>query len=181
MISLSLAGILILTTILLAVFNKSYQPELSTTPNTISVANENGSGFYWTGVTYEGQDQENFEAIMQKFNASFEQSILASMLNGNLGAEITISYSSTMPTKDGYRVTLFYPETLLKLNGEAYKPSGSEITFEELIVDIHDGFGYANVDLYAKVTLGTSTGYYKITTLANTQGLYQLLTEFNYQ
>lgn len=179
-ISLSLAGVLVLSTILLAVMSKSYKPELLQQPNTISVANQTGNGFYWTGLAYEGQDEENYNEIMSKFSSSFEQSILASMLNGNLNAEITISYSSSLPAKDGYRVTLFYPTTTLKLNGEAYKPSGSEITFQELSFDVKDGFGFNSVDLYAKVTSGSSTGYYKITTLASTKAMFDVLSELNY-
>lgn len=58
-ITLSLVGVLILATILLAVFSKNYKPEFDNAPYQMTITNANGSGSYNAGTAYpEGQKRK---------------------------------------------------------------------------------------------------------------------------
>jgi len=183
-IALSIVGVLIVTTILLSVFTKNYKPEFDNAPYQVTITNSGGSGFYHAGTAYPEIQKENFDKIVNLFDNSFKQSVLASMLNGNLGNEVEIEYhGSTVPTTSGYRVELKYAETLLKKDGVAFKQATSdpEREFTEIIFYVVEGSGYAQINMYAKVELtSTTTGYYKISTLANTAAMFEFLSELNY-
>lgn len=183
-IALSVVGVLVLTTILLSVFSKNYKPEFDNAPNQVVISNAQGSGFYYGGTAYEGAQKENFEKIVNMFDNSFKQSILASMLNGNLSNEVEIEYyGASVPSQNGYRVEFKFAETLLKKDGVAFKQASSdpERHFTALIFFVSEGSGYAELDMYAKVQLTSTTiGYYQISTLSNTAELHEFLTELNY-
>lgn len=183
-ITLSVVGVLVLTTILLSVFSKNYKPEIDNAPYQITISNSGSSGFYYAGTAYPEAQKENFDKFVKLFDNAFKQSILASMLNGNLGNEVEIEYyGSSVATSSGYRVELKYASTLLKKDGVAFKQASSdqEREFTDLIFYITTGSGYAQINMYAKVQLTSTTiGYYKISTLANTASLYEFLSELNY-
>lgn len=183
-ITLSVVGVLVVTTILLSILNKNYKPEFDSTPYEVVISNETDSGFYYGGTAYSDIQKENFEKIVDLFNSSFKQSILASMLNGNLNAEVEIEYEgTTVPTASGYKVELKYPETLLKKDGVAYQQATSdpERQFTSIIFYVTEGSGYDTLSMYAKVQLTSTTiGYYQIDSLANTSALYTFLSELNY-
>lgn len=183
-ITLSVVGVLILATILLSVFNKNYKPEFDNTPYQVTITNANSSGFYNAGTAYTENQRENFDKFVRLFDNSFKQSVFASMLNGNLGNEVEIEYhGTTVPTSSGYRVELKYSETLLKKDGVAFKQASSdpEREFTEIVFYVAEGNGYAQVNMYAKVQLTSTTiGYYEISTLANTSEMYGFLSELNY-
>lgn len=128
--------------------------------------------------------KENFEKFVKLFNNSFKQSVLASVINGNLANEVEIEYYGTsVPASSGYKVEFKFAETLLKKDGEAFKQASSdpERKFTEVVFYAAEGSGYAPVNMFAKVQLTSTTiGYYKITTLANTAAMYEFLTELNY-
>ena len=183
-IALSVVGVLVITTIMLSVFSKNYKPEFDNAPYEVVISNKNDSGFYYGGTAYTGVQKENFDEFVKLFDSSFKQSVLASMLNGNLGQDVSIEYhGSSIAAESGYRVEFKYSSTLLKKDGVAFKQAASdpERNFTSIIFYVAEGSGYSEFNMFAKVNLtSTTTGYYEITTLANTAAMYEFLTELNY-
>lgn len=184
-IALCVVGVLVVTTIVLSLINKNYAPELANSPTQMIITNTEGK-HAWGGNGYPSEAQEeNFNKVVQLFESSFKQSILASMLNGNLNNEVAIEYKGTAePSQTGYKVEFRYASTLLMQNGKAYKlnQNDNEKYFTTVIFFVEEGAGFADFNLFAKVQIDeTRTGYYQLTSLANTQALYTFLSELNYQ
>lgn len=184
-IALAVVGVLVVTTIVLSVAKKNYQPQLQNQPYLMVITNQEDKTYQGGKGFSQQQPKENFEKVVKLFNDSFKQSILASMLNGNLSNKIEIEYKgTTLPAKNAYKVEFKYPSTLLMLNGKAFKLNENEpdIKFEYLIFYVEDGVGFAEFNMYAKVKIDDSRdGYYQITTLANTKALYDFVNQLNYQ
>lgn len=183
-ITVSVVGILVLSTIILSVVSKNYKPEFETTAIEIKVTNTDGDE-YFGGKAYSNEQKENYEEFLSIFDSAFKQSILASMFSGKMNNQIEIDYTGTSePTSSTYKVELRFVSTLLKLDGQAYKltSSDTEKYFTSIIFFVDEVSGYNAFEIYAKVQIDEdSIGYYKITTLANQYQMYNFLTELDYQ
>lgn len=182
---LSFVGVLVVTTVVLGVVKKDYMPEFTNCAIEITVTDES-SQHYYAGVNaaYSDSQKEALKQMNELFKNSYKQSVLASMLNGNLNNEVEIEYSATMPTQSGYRLMFEVEESVLMQNGSAYhlNEDSEDVVYTQIYFDVEEGAGFNPFNTYVKVQIDESrVAYYKLTTLANTQTLYDYVAELNFR
>lgn len=183
-VSLGLVVALIATIITLAVVQKSYKPEIDLSPKTVTVVEVSTGDEFTSGVAFA--NKEKHEEIVELFDESFKQNILGGIFAGNLSNQIEIDLVSNLPSfSEGYKITFEYKaDMVLKLNGEKYvygTNTEKEILFQTIILNVTETEGYQQLSMYAKEVVSNKTYYYEITTIANTQNLYDYLSQLSYQ
>lgn len=178
-VSLGVVVALLATVLVLALVNKSYKPEFDLQPKTAYIVEVSTDDRYETGVAFS--NKEKFEKINDLFNKSFEQSILGGIFTGKISnkVECEAPVKSLPSFSDGYQITFeFKADMELKY----YKAnSDDKIVFQTLIVNITDTQGYQELSMYAKEVVSNQTYYYEITSIANTENLYDYLSQIDYQ
>lgn len=171
-------GVLVVGLVLTAVLKKSFAPNISVPAYTaggitISVPNM---------AKYEPLDkQENYNEFVSLYNSSFELTILYSVFSGKISREQKIdNIGKTAPSfTSGYVVTFVYPtDQVIKVNGEIWHESVNSDTptnYRQITFNIFENKGLTTVFIYF-YNNDTST-YYKLTTLANFDALYNFVSE----
>ena len=176
-VSLSIIGVLILATIIMANVNVNY-----------SVRCANPAIVY---VNYNGgsvRDAENFngtDKIIEYINNASKEKALTAMFNGTLGkkAEIKVVKERTMPSNSGFNVRYHYGSKQKLMDGkEVYKNSnGDTVYYEELVFTVNnvEGINVVNVYVIQDATKSTTYSYY-YELEANFASLYNYLdTQIN--
>ncbi|MBE5740982.1 MAG: hypothetical protein E7351_00385 [Clostridiales bacterium] len=175
-VSLSIIGILIIATIIMANVKVDYGIKCGT-PDSIVVK-------YGSKAERVVSDVQADSIIDIISNACNEKSLTA-LFNGNLGKKATVVLDSTkgktLPTlSDGFYVRYHYQNTQdLKQGNKLYQDSeGNRYTYEALVYTIKNIDGEAEVTVYVIPDLdnaNTYTHYYKLD--ADLGGLYDYLVE----
>ena len=182
-VSLGLVVALVATVVTLALVKNSYKPEIDLTPKTLTVIELENKGQFETGEAFA--TKEKFNDIVELFDESFTQSVLAGLFSGNSAKNIKIKLESLPTFDNGYQITFEYKaDMVLKLDGQEYKSdtnSDKQVLFQTIILNVTEQEGYNQICLYAKQVEGNKAYYYQITTVANTENLYDYLSELSYQ
>ncbi len=175
LITIALVGLVVVTTIILGVVKKDYSPSVQTNYQSVIITNTNDSNFNYAGGKLD--EKESYNKIVELYNNSFKQSILASLFSGNLSNEITVTYSSgSVPSMSGYKIVW-----ALNSEGEKIKLTNNletEYVINKLTIGIEDSNSFKSVVIYANIKDSTVT-HLKITTKANFEALYDYLEELS--
>lgn len=177
-VSLAIVLVIAVTTIVLAVVQKSYKPDFYLDPQTVKIVRLEDSMEFESSKSHSSSAK--FEKFVDLFEQSFKQSVLGSIFSGNSSKNIDIELVSKMPTfEGGYEITLdFKAEMTLKKDGKNFVSgtnSEKEIKYSKVIFNITEKNGYKQIYLYAKEVVGKNTYYYEISTVANTNELYNFV------
>ncbi len=176
-VSLSIIGILILATIIMASVNVDYSINCAK-PSTIYVS---------YGSNGERDVQSNANAIVEYIeNASKEKSLTA-LFNGTLNKKANVvaesSVGKTLPQTQGFYVRFHYENAQkLMVGKKEYKDSnGSVVKYEDLVFTVNDLKGVNVFKVYVIPDSTNSqvyTHYYELE--ADFEGLYSFLVENDY-
>ena len=179
-VSLSIIGVLIVLTVILANVKYDYSIKCNT-PDRIYVQTTTSSR-----VVVDEETGNTIKGYIQ--NASYEACISA-LFNGRLNQKANIvsesSNGTTMPTAEAYFVTYVYDNPqVLKDGKKDYKDSeGNKYYYRELVFSVNKTEGEATVKVYVKPYYTTSgevstenkyTKYYELK--ADFDGLYNYLS-----
>lgn len=171
-------GVLVVGLVLTAVLKKSFAPNISVPTYTaggitISVPNM---------AKYEPLDkQDNYNEFVNLYNSSFELTILYSVFSGKISREQKIdNVGKTAPSyTSGYVVTFVYPtDQEIKVNGEIWHESvnsDTPTTYRQITFNVLNGKGLTTAYIYFYNS--DEGNYYKLTTLANFDNLYNFISE----
>lgn len=177
-IAYTILGVLVVGLVLTAVLKKSFAPNIAIPAHSaggieISVPNM---------AKYEGLgDEEDYNEFVKLYNSSFELTILYSIFSGKISREQTITNNGTTAPSytNGYVVTFLYPQDQeIKVNGEVWHESvnsNTPITYKKVTFNILEGRGLTTTYIYFYNSENNS--YYKLTTLANFDALYNFVSE----
>lgn len=182
-VSLGIVAVLIATTLVLALVKKSYKPEFDLAPKTVTIVQELDDKEFESSASHS--TSKKFEKIVNLFDESFKQSVLASIFSGNSSNKVEISLVSKLPTfSEGYTVTFDYKaDMVLKKDGKDFiygTNSDKQIKVQKIILNVVETNGFDQVFLYAKEVVGVNTYYYEITTTANFDSLYSYIGQCNF-
>lgn len=176
-VSLSIIGILILATIIMANVNVDYSIRCAT-PKTIYIS-------YGANAERDAQDCTD-EIVDFISNASKEKSLTA-LFNGNLGKKANIvavsNVGKNLPENSGFYVRYRYEDKQkLKYGKEDYKDSNGEVVlYQDLVFEVKDIDGTGKINVYVIPDSTNSrvyTHYYELE--ADFGGLYDYLVENNF-
>jgi len=176
-VSLSIIGILILTTIIMANVNVNYSVNCAK-PTYVSVS---------YGSNSERDAQANTNAIVEMIeNASKEKSLTA-LFNGTLGKKAKVvavsSVGKTLPSNNGFYVRYRYdnPQKLMEGKKEYKDSNGAVVYYDDLVFTVKDVAGTNIVNVYVipdSANAKVYTHYYELE--ADFEGLYDFLVEKEY-
>lgn len=169
--TLILVGVIVVATVILGLVKKDYSPSVQTNFQSVTITNSGNSSFSRSfGRLDEGKE---FDKIVEEYNNSFKQSMLASLFSGNSSNKITVEHSYSIPSMSGYKMLW-----TLNQNGEEIMTTDTEKLekVNELIVGVEDSNSFKQVTIYARIQNSTNT-YLKITTKANFEALFDLLED----
>ena len=173
-VSLSIIGVLILTTIIMAIVNVDYSIKCAT-PTRVYVS-------YGAGIERDAQDSTN-RIVDYISNASKEKSLTA-LFNGNLGKKAKVvavsSVGKTLPSNSGFYVRYYYENAQkLMVGNKEYKDSnGQVVLYKDLVFEVKEVSGSSMVNVYVIPDSTRSkeyTHYYELE--ADFEGLYKYLSE----
>ena len=123
---------------------------------------------------------ENVIVFNKKFNESFKISVLYALFSGRLNNKVEmVGTESNLPTFNGYKVQLIYnEENTLYDNGKVVtKSNGSSeaVKYDTVVLSVSQN-NLNNVDLYYYLHT-ESNKYYKFSTIANFDELYNFIAE----
>ena len=175
--SLSIIGILIITTIILANVKINYSINCKQ-PTEIWVSYSNQS--------YQPtKSSEHANQIYSIINNSSKENTLSALFNGNLNkkAEIkTVSGNKSLPSNNGFYVEFSYsaPQTLMDDNKEFKDSNDNTVSYEKLVFTVTDVNESKDVNVYVfnKTTSQYYSHYYVVD--ANFYELYNFLIENEY-
>lgn len=172
-VSLSLIGILIIVTIILANVKINYSINCET-PTSIFVS------YTSNGQTKVSNEQAN--KIVDYINNASKENTLTALFNGNLNkkAEITgVSGNKTQPTAKGFYVEYSYenPQKLMEGNKEYKDSKGNTVVYQRLVFTVNnlDEKAETTVCVYNKLDSQYYSHYYTVE--ANFYNLYNYLVE----
>ena len=130
--TIAIVGVLILATIIMTIVPYSFKLDIAN-PDSIKVCHYNGSssktGTFSTLET--GTKIKIYNNIMDKFDASFEQSALSALFNGDLGKKAEIkSNSSTINLNTGTYLEFIYDDT------QEYSYNGQKFSYNKIVFKI---------------------------------------------
>ncbi len=175
-VSISIIGILIIATIIMANVNVHYGIRCE---NPTSVWVQYGSNA-------ERDAQGKADAIVEYINNASQEKSLTALFNGTLGkkAEVKAVGSKTIPSNSGFNVRYRYENAQKLMEGKKeYKNSNGEaVYYEDLVFTVTQTDGTEVVNVYViedaeKPT--TYTYYYELE--ANFNALYDYLVENNFK
>ena len=152
-VSLSIIGILILATIIMANIKVDYSIKCET-PTTVYVS-------YSSGTERDAQDYTD-EIVKYISNASSENSLTA-LFNGTLGkkAEIFAVSEKTIQNNTGFTVRYRYENPQKLMEGDkAYEDSnGENVYYDDLVFTVNDVEGISVVKVYVVLDSTNSSKY----------------------
>lgn len=177
-IAYAVLGVLVVGLVLTAVLKKSFAPNIAIPAHTaggveIRVPNM---------AKYEGLgDEEDYNEFVNLYNSSFELTLLYSIFSGKISREQTITNTGTTAPSftAGYVITFLYAEEQeIKVNGQVWHESvnsNTATTYKKVTFNIFEGKGLTTTYIYFYNNENNS--YYKLTTLANFDNLYNFISE----
>ena len=174
-VSLSIIGVLILATIIMANVNIDYSIKCAN-PTHVYVSYGSGS---------ERDAQANASQIVQYINNASKEKSLTALFNGNLNKEAKVLAASSVGKTIDFKSNTFYvrynyenPQKLMD-GKKAYRDvNGNEVFYEELIFTVANLEGANTVNVYViqdATKAKTYTYYYEIE--ADFSELYSFLNE----
>ncbi len=136
------------------------------------------------GVTYL-KNSEEYNQILEKYNASFKSTVLSSMFQGKLFASPNIvdSYHtlnlSTLISDDAIFIEFRYDTVkTVKFNGEEYSDS-SDNKYVSIMIEVLDSQNLSEIKAYVRYgEAGTNNySYYRYTTYAVQANLFDYINE----
>ena len=127
------------------------------------------------------EDVDFYNEFVRLYNSSFELTLLYSIFSGKISREQTIENVGTKAPSytAGYVITFLYAdEQEIKVNGKVWHESvnsNTATTYKKVIFNIFEGKGLTTSFIYF-YNNETNT-YYKLTTLANYDNLYNFISE----
>lgn len=177
-VSLSIIGILILATIIMANVNVNYSIRCET-PTTVYVS---------YGANTERDAQANKDAIVDYINNASKEKSLTALFNGNLGKKANVVAASSVgktisTTSSSFYVRYRYNNAQKLMDGKKeYKDSnGNAVYFDDLVFTVSDVDGSAVVNVYVipdSTNANVYTHYYELE--ADFTELYDYLVNNNY-
>lgn len=142
-VSLSIIGILILTTLILSCINIDYKIEYNK-PNNIFVQ--------YGSQLQQVKDQDSSQ-ISKLIDDASKKNLLSQMFSGQLNQKQSLMTDSTNgitlknPTK--FYVSFIYNEPqILKLNGKDYKENGEKCYYTRLVFEVNDVDSFDDVTVF---------------------------------
>lgn len=174
-ISYSILAVVVVGLVLCAIIKVNFRPEIAL-PTTGDVIEIRVDG---TAKVESSNENINYKEFTAKFDEAFKLTILYSFFSGRLGSELKIDEVKSEPAYNGFKVLFRYGQTqTLKKDGKEVPVadnSSTPITFDSVIFDVAEDKGLAVTNLY--VYKNGATKYYKISTIANFDGLYDYIKE----
>ena len=185
-ITYSILAVLVVGIILCAIIPISFKPQLAEFKfgqDIISLSHKEQ-----TNAFGDVDSEEEYKQFKQHFDDSFKLTIMYSLFSGKIGNAQKGDSNPTTETKngkkvspqfDGYTVVISYHSINaqnIKLNGKDVASASNNSaprTFNTVTFSVQEGRGLAETDLYF-YTNGKED-YYKITTLANFDNLYNFI------
>ena len=177
-VSLSIIGILIIATIIMANINVKYNVKCGS-PNQIIVS--------YNSVEGRKVKDENVKSIENLISNASKEKSLTALFNGTLNKEAKVVYASsvgkTLTSNDGFYVRYRYENPQeLKQGDKAYKDSkGEKVYYEDLVFEVDEDAGLTQVKVYVipdSQKPNTYTHYYELE--ANFDKLYDYLVDNDY-
>ena len=179
-VSLSIIGILILATIIMANVNVDYSINCAT-PTTVWVKKQ--------GSSTEVLAKDKTNDIIEFINGASKEKSLTALFNGTLGKKAEVEYvgsssGKTIPTSASYYVRYSYNNAQkLMVGKKAYKDANNnEVYYEDLVFEVNNVEGTALVNVYVVLDSTNSNNYsycYKLE--ADFESLYDYLQQnFSY-
>ena len=173
-VSLSIIGILIIATIVLANIKIDYSVECAN-PNSVWVLYNSNDANKERAV-----GNENANSIINYINNASKENALTALFNGSLDKEAKLVVSSnsglTVPTTTGFYVRYSYE------NAQKIKDSNNkEVSYDELVFTVNDVEGKNVVKVYVipnRTSPMSYTHYYELE--ADFSDLYDFLVEKEY-
>ena len=176
-VSLSIIGILILATIIMANVNVNYSVNCAT-PTTVYVS---------YGGKSERDAQSNKDAIVDLIDNASKEKSLTALFNGTLGKKAKVvavsSVGKTIPSNNNFYVRYRYDNARKLMEGKKeYKDSnGSVIYYDDLVFEIKDLVGTNVVNVYVVPDSSNAKVYTHCYELeADFEALYDFLVEKEY-
>ena len=177
-VAYAILAVVVIGLVLTAVLKKSFAPNIE-----IPAHSAGGVEIRVPNMAkYEGLgDEEDYNEFVKLYNSSFELTILYSLFSGKISREQTITNTGkTSPSfTSGYVITFLYAEDQeIKVNGKVWHESVNSdkaITYKKVTFNIFEGKGLTTTFIYFYNSENDS--YYKLTTLANYDALYNFISE----
>lgn len=179
-IAYAILGVVVIGLVLTAVLKKSFAPNIA-----IPTCASGGVGIEVPNMakydTLGTEDEDMYNEFVSIYNSSFELTILYSLFSGKISREQSIeNVGKTAPNYTaGYVVKFTYPEAqTLKVNGEVWHESinsDSETLYKKVVFAVFEGKGLTSTYIYFYDDVNNN--YYKLTTLANFDNLYNFISE----
>ena len=177
-VSLSIIGVLILATIIMANVNVNYSVKCAT-PTTIYVR---------YGSNGERDAQANSNAIVEYINNASKEKSLTALFNGTLGKKANVVAASSVGKTLTYSSNTFYVRyryvnaQKLMDGKKAFKDvNGKEVLYDDLVFTVNNVEGTSVVNVYVipdSTNADSYTYYYELE--ADFGDLYNYLVENNY-
>ena len=173
----SVLGIVVLGLILCSIIKINFKPEMQV-PVTTAVGKIQIETSTGTSAVDSSNENINTQKFADKFNSSFELTILYSVFSGKISNEIQIDKQTNAPSFSGFKVQFIYAEShTLKKGGKdvmVADNSNTPIKYNRVLFDVTSGGGLKKTSIYF-YTNG-ETNYYKLTTIANFDELYKYIS-----
>ena len=169
-VSLSIIGILILATIIMANVNVNYSIKCAE-PTKVYVS-------YGSGVARDAQEYS--DDIVNFINNASKEKCLTALFNGNLGKKAVVKKASsvgkTIPSSNGFYVRYRYSNPQSLMDGKS--KHADNVKYDDLVFEVKDLEGSNVVNVYVVEDSAASTAYtYYYELEANFEGLYDFLVE----
>ncbi len=182
-VALSLVGLLIATTVLLACLPKQYYDGVFNT----TTAKADYIGVYRNGYHNDYDNQSNtYKQIEKLYKASTKENVLLSIFEGTGSFDESIEKYTTNLTLNNseniYIAFVYNDKQTLNWQGKPYKVNNSEVEFDHLFVTVENDSNFmASISIYvcndtgSNVTYKSATPMYKITTVAKQHKLVEFI------
>ena len=174
-VSLSIIGVLILATIIMANVNVDYSIKCSTPTNV----------YVCYGATTERDAKDNASTIVDYINNASKEKSLTALFNGTLNKQAKVNAASSVGKNLSFSANTFYvryhyenPQKLMQGKDEYKDVNGNTVYFEDLIFAVADLQGTNVVNVYVIPDSTDSkkyTYYYELE--ADFEGLFDFLNE----
>ncbi len=173
-VSLSIIGILILATIIMANINVDYSIKCAT-PTTVYVS-------YNSQAERDAETLNATDKIVKYINNASKEKALTALFNKTLGkkAEISANSEKSIPSNSGFYVRYRYENAQKLMDGKkAYKNSkGENVYFDDLVFTVNNVEGVSIVKVYVVEDSSNSNKYtYSYELEADFENLYKYLNE----
>lgn len=167
-VTFSLIGVLIITTIIAGFSTKSFMPAFAS-PNSIAYSFNGGA----MQVVNAGDSE--YVTLKNAFEGAFKKSYLTAMFDGSNSRTITATNTvSTAVSQTGTYMRLDYATLqTVSINGEVFNNNGVEVKFDSAWLSIKDEAGFKTINIYLTNNSNRYLGY--VTTIANTQNLFEVV------